>query len=79
MANENDEQPYNDGDPLPAEEMNATLDLNYDYNPEPVIGNFDDEADREAFVQLQEQNQQYADKLSEKMGDKGVPESKRPL
>ena len=54
-------------------------ELNYDYNPEPVIGNFDDKADHEAFVQLQEQKQQYADKLSEKMGDKGVPESKRPL
>lgn len=54
-------------------------ELNYDYHPEPVIGEFDDVKDRREFVRLQEKNVADAERVSHRMKDRGVPESKRPL
>lgn len=54
-------------------------ELNYDYTPEPVIGDFDDDADAERFVRLQEKNAADAERISNVMSDKGVPDTKKPI
>lgn len=55
-------------------------ELNYDYHPRRVIGNnFDDDKDRKEFVKLQEKNVADAKKVSDRMGRKGVPDSKKPI
>lgn len=60
----------------------ASDELNYNYQApavSPLVERFDDEGDQAKFVALQEQNVDHADRLSSRMADRGVPESKRPV
>lgn len=54
-------------------------ELDYGKTFKSVIGNFDDEADQAKFVELQQKNVADAERISEEMGVKGVPDSKRPI
>ena len=54
-------------------------ELNYNVEIKPVIGDFDDEADQEAFVAMQEANVADAERISEAMSEKCVPDAKKPI